>query len=192
MLLTTLLAVSATTASMFSIDAMKWFPGDYFERAVRAPLERQVLTGWPGPDRLLEIWQTVELSDEQRVSLLIGGAAYHDPVLLPAYHGAVLSDSPRLREAAVDGDHVLRLSFAALGVRGVDPLAPEACEVWVKLLQDGPASWMMTVSRQLYACGGPWVEISALSPEGPPSKDQLARLQAWFGPLVRAKDKASE
>ncbi len=44
--------------------------------------------------------------------------------------------------------------------------------------------WWMLASRQLYACGGPWVEISALSPEKDPGPEQRKILLQWFQPLM--------
>ncbi len=334
--ITALLLVCGMTTSMLSIDTMKYFPGDYYESVVRDRLESRVMASWPGPTRLLEIWNTAELSEEQRVALLVGGAAFHDPLLLPAYREAVESEAPRLRQAAVygyrrllfdgrpnisggvdltaaralaeemdflaevlrrrplievwlqsilaheglempgwgqvkfnrskamclraveqaadvrdlgllveayelsadthtrisllrlieglslsrfivqlsgirkawgphvfedaqasfehslqswrgegcavEGEAVLRRNITMMGLTGVDPLAPEGCEIWLKVLRGGTARWVMLASRQLYSCGGPWVEFSSLKDEDKESKDQRSRLLAWFGP----------
>jgi len=51
----------------------------------------------------MRLWWDGELSEEQRVALLLGGAAYHDPVMLPAFRAALKSDSQRLRQAAIYG-----------------------------------------------------------------------------------------
>ena len=341
MMMSSLLLASLMTASILSIDAMKWFPGDYFDTAVYDRLERQVMTSWPGPSRLLEMWSTGELSEDQQVTLLVGGAAYHDPLLLPAYREGVESDTPRVRQAAVygyrrllsdgrpnisggvdaasasalareidflsqlfrrrslielwlqsllahegarlpgwgevkfdrpknmcfsavarlvsvhdlallveafeisndmntrigllkliervslgrfinkptgsraawgphvfedaisrfettlrrwrtdgcavDGEEILKRNLAGLGVSRIDPLAPEGCEIWLALLREGSSKWLALVSRQLYACGGPWFDFSTLTAESKKSKDQRSALIGWFNPRSQTK-----
>jgi len=51
----------------------------------------------------MRLWRDGDLSEEQRVAILLGGAVYHDPVMLPAYSAALESDSQRLRQAAIYG-----------------------------------------------------------------------------------------
>jgi hypothetical protein len=70
-------------------------------------LQRQVMASWPGPTELRRMWDSEELTEEQRVALLLGGATYHDPVLMTAYREALQSDSQRLRQAAIYGYHDL-------------------------------------------------------------------------------------
>lgn len=99
----TIVLVSVLGVTTVPEEAATWFPGDYFNSRVREGLHRQVLVGWPRPSELLHMWRSQELGEEARVSLLIGGAAFHDPLLLPAYREAIASPSQRLRQAAVYG-----------------------------------------------------------------------------------------
>ena len=86
---------------------LAYFPGAYFDSTAREYLEQRALRSWPSPAAQLEAWQSGELDETRKVALLLGGAAFHDPVLLPAYVDALGSDSPRLRQAAVYGYRAL-------------------------------------------------------------------------------------
>ncbi|MDX2436462.1 MAG: hypothetical protein QNL88_05360 [Acidobacteriota bacterium] len=307
MAVTILLMLSLLGGSAVSSEAIRWFPGDYFNSYVKAGFQAEVMKSWPGPSQLMRTWNAGGLQEPDRVSLLLGGAIFHDPVLLPAYHEAVTSSSPRVRQAAVygyrdllgdslpdvnggisDGDaallgeemdwmmrtivrrsllevwlqavlahegrglpewrgvtlqrqpevalraiekvaavedleilleaydisgdfgtrvNLLKLVEAltlsrfivmpegsgegwgrqvyvnAMGVTGVDTRSEEGCQVWVNVLERGDSRWWMLASRRLYACGGPWLEISALYPNGPRDQERRTRLLAWFKPL---------
>ena len=338
MSVTTLLMVSLMGASGVSSEATRWFPGDFYHSRVEAGFRREVMESWPGPSQLLRLWNEGVLDEPDRVSLLLGGAAFHDPVLLPAYREAVLSPSQRVRQAAVygyrdlladslpqvshgvseedgallgdeidwvmrtlaegslfemwmqallfhedsglpewhgvtlrrtpgvclraldrlvgvedlpllleaydmtrdfntrvnllklveavtlsrfiimptdkkagwgrhvfiaamdalkgarrgwprdgctvHGEAVLSQNLGTMGVSGIDPLSADGCGVWLGILDQGAPQWWMLASRQLYACGGPWVEISALSPERDPGPEQRKQLLEWFRPLM--------
>lgn len=333
----TLLMVSLMGASAVSSEAVRWFPGDYFDSRIKVNFQREVMASWPGPSQLLRLWDTGQLDEDDQVSLLLGGAVFHDPALLPAYQAAMSSPSQRVRQAAVygyrdliadslpdvsrvigdedaallaeeidwvartlkrrsllemwlqsvlaneklelpgwfgvtlqrqpgvcwmaierlvgfedlnllleaydvtgdfgtrvkllelveavtlsrfivipggkksgwgrhvfttaldamdgsrrqwsrdgcdvDGETVLSENLRVMGVTGVDPLAEEGCQVWVNVLERGVPRWWMLAARRLYACGGPWVEISALSPDNPRDRDQRSLLLEWFRPL---------
>ncbi len=337
MAVTILLMLSLLGGSAVSSEAIRWFPGDYFNSYVKAGFQAEVMESWPGPSQLMRTWNAGGLQEPDRVSLLLGGAIFHDPVLLPAYHEAVTSSSPRVRQAAVygyrdllgdslpdvnggisegdaallgeemdwmmrtivrrsllevwlqavlahegrglpewrgvtlqrqpevalraiekvagvedleilleacdisgdfgtrvnllklvealtlsrfivmpegsregwgrqvyvnvmgglkgarrrwsagscrvDGDAVLEANLKAMGVTGVDTRSEEGCQVWVNVLERGDSRWWMLASRRLYACGGPWLEISALYPNGPRDQERRTRLLAWFKPL---------
>ncbi len=338
MSVTILLMVSMMGASAVSSEATRWFPGDFYHSRVEAGFRREVMASWPGPGQLLRLWREGDLEEADRVSLLLGGAAFHDPVLLPAYREAVLSPSQRVRQAAaygyrdlladslprvsrgvseedaallgdemdwvartlaegslselwiqallhhedtglpewhgvtlrrtpgvcfraleqivgvedlpllleaydvtrdfstrinllklveavtlsrfiimpndtkagwgrhvfvaameglegarrtwprvgctVNGEAVLTQNLRTLGVSGIDPFSIDACGVWLGVLDQGFPQWWMLASRQLYACGGPWVEMSALSPEKDPGPEQRKMLLKWFRPLM--------
>jgi hypothetical protein len=100
---TELLLVSMLGGSVFSSAGIQHFPGSYFDSRVRVPYQRNVMAGWPGPGRLLEIWGGGDLSEDERVAWLLGAPVFHDPSLLPAYSEAVLAESQRLRQAAAYG-----------------------------------------------------------------------------------------
>lgn len=334
---TTLLMVSLLGASVVSSEAVRWFPGDYFNSQARATFHAEVMESWPGPGQLMQLWEKGDLDEADQTGLLLGGAAFHDPALLPAYREAVMSPSPRVRQAAVfgyrdllgdslpdvsggisdenaallgdemgwmietiarrsmlevwlqallahegrglpewrgvtlqrqpdvslraierlvyvedldilleaydmsevfnvrinllklvealtlsrfivmpegskgawgrqvfvnamkglagarqrwsagsctvDGDAVLERNLKAMGVTGIDSRSEEGCQVWVNVLERGDRRWWMLASRRLYACGGPWLEISALSPNGPRDQERQTRLLKWFQPL---------
>jgi hypothetical protein len=78
------------------------FTGDYYLEIQRPSVERYVMARWPSPGTLLELWSR-DLNQRQRELLLIGGAVFHDPELLPMYADAVVSEDPRLRQAAAFG-----------------------------------------------------------------------------------------
>lgn len=334
---TTLLVISLMGASAVSSEAIRWFPGDYFDSRVKEEFQATAMESWPGPRQLLDLWNDGGLDETDRVSLLIGAAAFHDPVLLPAYREAVVSSSPRVRQAAVygyrdllgdsmpdvrggindedaallgdemrwmmqtldlrslfevwlqallaadgaglpgwegvtlqrgldvslraldriarvedlddlleaydlsqdltarigllklvesvtlsrfivmpkgsrqgwgpkvyetamvrledarrrwfaascvvDGEAVLQMNLKTMGVTGVDIRSEEGCQVWVNVLERGFPNWWKSAARGLYECGGPWVEMSALSPDSQRDRDNRMRLLEWFKPL---------
>jgi hypothetical protein len=85
---------------------------------------------------------------------------------------------------SVDGEAVLIENLRSLGVSGVDPLAADGCGVWLGVLDRGFPQWWMLASRRLYACGGPWVEISALEPGSDSGPELRNRLLEWYRPLL--------
>lgn len=332
------LLASALGASVVSSEEAQWFPGDYFHSRARESLQRRVMTSWPGPTALVGLWRADELDEDDRVSLLLGAAAYRDPQLLPLYRRALASGSQRLRQAAaygyrdlladqlpdvrggiddravalldeemalvawtldrrsllelwlqaalanegsglpgwegitltrplgvclkaveavagmgdlellvaaveasgdialrtnllkliegltlsrflvmpgdrttgwgphvfddalgelatavrrweaagcrVDDAAVLRSNLAGLGVSGVEPLAAEGCLLWVGVLERGHPRWWMLASRRLYACGGPWLPLSAMDAQSPANTARRQELLDWHRPLV--------
>jgi len=337
MAVSALLMVSLMGVSAVSTEATRWFPGDYFDSRVKDYFQGEVMESWPGPSQLLRLWDNGDLNESDQVSLLLGGAAFHDPMLLPAYREAVISPSLRVRQAAVygyrdllgdglpdvrgginaeaaallgeemdwimrtlarrsivelwlqallahegqglpgwqgvtlerdptvslhalervifvedldllleaydisqdfairinilklveaitlsrfiimpegsnkgwgrqvfvtamsglegarrrwsaasclvDGEAVLELNLETMGVTGIDTRSEEGCQVWVNVLDRGFPRWWMLASRRLYACGGPWVRMSALSPDSPRDREHRTRLLEWFKPL---------
>ena len=329
-----LVLISAMSTSVITTGAVSRFPGDYYDTRSRTWLQRQAMTRWPGPDGLLRMWSEEKLSERQRMALLLGGATFHDPVLLPAYREAIMADSQRLRQAAaygyrdlladqlpdvrngiddesakllddemeqvertlhrrsllemwlesvlvsegasfpgwkgvalqrranacfraaeklvdvedldllvrtyrlsedfqnrvqlmkliesvslsrfiekpagerqgwgkgifidgleamdatlplwigddcsVDAEAVLRANLATMGVRGLDPLSAEGCVVWQAVLLKGHPRWWMVAARRLYACGGPFYELSALNPDREANKKLRNGLISWY------------
>jgi hypothetical protein len=98
-----LVLMATLSGAALPTDAVQHFPGGYFETRVYERFQRSVLASWPGPFELLRMWRDTELSEKERVALLVGGAAFHDPVLMPAYREALSSDSQLLRQAAIYG-----------------------------------------------------------------------------------------
>jgi hypothetical protein len=107
MAVTAVVLAAALTSSVLSTDAVSYFPGDFYNSRARTALQRQVMASWPGPTELLRMWGDAELTEEQRVALLLGGANFRDPALMTAYREALQSKSQRLRRAAIYGYHDL-------------------------------------------------------------------------------------
>ncbi len=325
----------AGVAALGDGEVVSYFPGSYYDSVGRATLERVVMESWPSPSALLTLWRGDDLSEEERVTILLGGAAFHDPQLLVLYEEAIHSDSPRLRMAAaygyrdlladarpsvaggvavdaarllasemhalertlryrplidiwaetllnaeggglpgyrgvildrhpavairaierlmgppdldllvttyrlssdrqhrlsllkliegmtlsnfvvkpkgaraawspdaiydralqrldsaivhwrrhgcrVDFETVVASNLARMGAAGVRPLGPEACGVWLRVLEKGAPEWSGLASRRLYACGGPWVGISTLEAESPTAQQNRRYLVSWY------------
>ena len=81
---------------------------------------------------------------------------------------------------AVDATRVLAASFAAMGVELEDPRSPGACVFWQNVLWAGDSGWWALAARQLYACGGPWRELSVLQPESDVMRERRLDLLRWF------------
>lgn len=307
------------------------FGTEYYDSVARSQFRERVLVAWPGPSGLSVLWQSGELKRGQKMTLLLGGAAFHDPQLLPLYREALVADSPRLRQAAaygyrdligddvpnirggvspetaqalvgeldavvrtaqratlveiwlasvlaaegrrppdwqgitfkrssslclravgrlvgpedlgavvgayqLSGDRVNRLflmrlieglsmsrlvvkpqmqgkgwgsevydeglerldrwlslqcdlgvapilekAFSDLGVRGVDPLSPTACDAWVQILARGPQSAWAVAADRLYRCGGPAIQLSLFRADTEHNRAAWKRLKAWYG-----------
>ncbi|MEJ2189696.1 MAG: hypothetical protein P8Y93_09850 [Acidobacteriota bacterium] len=337
MAMTAIILAAATSAALPAADQVRWFPGPYFESRARIQLQRAAMERWPGPAQLLDMWRDEKLPEEKRLAILLGGAAFHDPQLLPLYREAIASDSQRLRQGAaygyrdlladlhpnvtagvnaqesrllgeemdtmaetlqrhsllalwlesalaregaslpdwqgvvldrpsrscfeaveslavvddldllvttyrlstsrdsrltlmqlieglsldrfivmpsgsggawgaeaydnalkdldrtlmqwshggctiIDGESVLRANLRKLGVDNVDPLGPEGCDIWLEVLQRGLPAWWMLASRRLYACGGPWIELSTINRNRAETQERRPRLLGWYSP----------
>lgn len=343
MAVSSVVLVAALSGFVVPAKVVTYFPGSFFDARVREPLQRQVMESWPGPTELVRLWRETDLSEQQRVALLIGGGAYHDPVMLPLYRDALSSESQILRQAAiygyrefladrlprvdvtideqivetykgemlwmartlrrnsllsmwlqsaltqegaslpgyvgvrltrhpqdcfraierlvgvedldllvtafelsgnqsnrialtqlieaislsrfiivptgervgsgmhmyenaiqalngkirqwrrngcsVDGVAVLRHSIRSMGVDVADPLNADAYGFWRAVLDKGHSRWWMLAARRLYACGGPWYELSALQPETKRNEDLRYKLSAWYKPRQQRKTK---
>lgn len=114
-MIATLLAASLLAQpQLFAADESRFFPGSYYEEQLRPRLERRALTIWPGPTGLIEIYRSGGLGTDQKVTLLLGSAAFHDPRLIPLYRQALLRGEPRLQLAAAAAYRAL------LGDRTID------------------------------------------------------------------------
>lgn len=71
--------------------------------AIRSEAGTALRTSGPGPQQLAARWRAGTLSQEERVAVLLAGATYHDPALLPAYADALRSSDFRERQAAMVG-----------------------------------------------------------------------------------------
>ena len=102
-MVTGVILAAALTSFVPPADAVMRFPGSYFHSYELKPLQRQVMTSWPGPTVLVQLWNEAEFTESQRVALLVGGAVFHDPVMLPMYRDALTSKSEIIRKAALYG-----------------------------------------------------------------------------------------
>jgi len=90
-------------ATNFVSPEISYFPGSFFEAKAKTHLQQRVMDQWPGPSQILARWQSGGLDGEEKMAILLGMSASHDPVLLPIYREAVMSDDGRLRMAAAYG-----------------------------------------------------------------------------------------
>jgi hypothetical protein len=87
----------------FVSPEVSYFPGSFFEAKAKAHLQQRVMDSWPGPSQIVDQWQTGDLVMQEKMAILLGMSASHDPVLLPLYREAVMSDNGRIRMAATYG-----------------------------------------------------------------------------------------
>ena len=90
---------------------VRFFPGAYYASRGRFAVERQALETWPGPTVMRRLIASPDLTEDQRVAVLLGASAFHDPQLLPAYRAALGDPSPKVKKAAVFGYRVLLGDF---------------------------------------------------------------------------------
>jgi len=115
-------------AQVLPAPGLEYFPSGYFMVSARPGLEQQVLTVWPGPSGLLVLWRSGALDEEEQVAVLVGGASFHDPLLLPAYLEGIASASPRVRLAAAYGYRELLADASVAPTTVVDLEAARALQ----------------------------------------------------------------
>ncbi len=323
-------AVTLSPALLLSPETRN-FGTEFYDSVARGHFRERVLVAWPGPSGLLELWYSGRLSGRKKMSLLLGGAAFHDTQLLPLYREALLTGDRQLRQAAAYGyrdligddvpnvrggvtpemaralageldavartvrsatlvemwlasalaaedrippdwngitfkrpaatcfravdrlvgpedlpavvgayemsvnlanrvsltrlieglsmgrlvvkpqgegqgwgskiyheaferldrwlgnqcdlgvSAVLTRGFSNLGVRGVDPMSPAACDAWLQVLTKGPPSSWAVAADRLYLCGGPAIRLSMSRADTKSNRDTRKRLRAWYG-----------
>lgn len=94
-------------ATALKAPEIQYFPSSYFNEQAARDLQVRALDRWPGPTRLMELWRENSLKDQQKVALLLGASAFHDPQILPLYREALLGKSERLKMAAAWGYRAL-------------------------------------------------------------------------------------
>lgn len=338
MTVTAVVLMAAIGGSVLSPGAVADFPGGYFDTQVRENFQRHVMASWPGPTELMRLWRDGDLSRDERVALLLGGAVYHDPMMLPVYREALESESLRVRQAAIygyrdltgdrlpnvnvtigeealtamagemrwvqhtlrrhsllemwlqsvlvqegaslpgfmgvrlarstndcfraaerlvdfgdldllvtayelshdtdsrigflkliesvsvsrfltiprgpkrgwgkevfeaalrnldlrvsrwrgrscqlDGEMILLQNLRSVGAKNNDPLGPGAIRLWLAVLESENSRWWALAARRLYACGGPWVELSVLRPDSEQNRERRDQLIKWYEPLL--------
>jgi hypothetical protein len=80
----------------------------------------------------------------------------------------------------VDFEVVVSQALTELGLPGVDPLDAAACHAWQRVLLGGDPAWWSVAARQLYDCGGPWIELSVLQAESEQNEARRESLLRWF------------
>ena len=68
------------------------------------------------------------------------------------------------------------------GVEAEDPFGSNACGLWLAILRRDVPRWWPLAARRLYACGGPWYELSSLNPESGHNMQLRRQLSAWYKP----------
>jgi hypothetical protein len=104
MVISLLIATSlVVNADLMIFPQVQSFPSSLYDSELGYQVSKAVLDVWPGPTALLQQWQTQELSQDARVTLLLGAAAFHDPQLLPMYVDGIGRAEQRVRQAAAYG-----------------------------------------------------------------------------------------
>jgi hypothetical protein len=86
----------------------------------------------------------------------------------------------RRRGCVADGEGALRRNLLKQGVKVHDPLGHDAWWVWLAVLRQGPPQWWPLAARRLYACGGPWYELSILRSDTNENRARRDRLNSWY------------
>lgn len=96
-------AAVVVVATNFTSPEITHFPGRFFDTTAKMQLQRRAMEKWPGPSQMVAVWEKEEIRPHDRVAILLGCAASHDPVLLPLYREAVVARNPLVRMAAAYG-----------------------------------------------------------------------------------------
>jgi hypothetical protein len=67
-----------------------------------------------------------------------------------------------------------------MGIRDLDPMSPEAWDLWVTILEKGTPPWRMMAGRRLYQLGGRWSDLSAYRAESPAQVKLLGEIRGWY------------
>jgi hypothetical protein len=79
-----------------------------------------------------------------------------------------------------DPGEILTISMRAMGAGGLDPLSPDAWDLWVAILERGTPPWRMMAARKLYQLGGRWSELSASQAESPAQVKLRDETMSWY------------
>jgi len=79
-----------------------------------------------------------------------------------------------------DPSKILQGTMQKMGVRGLDPLGPNAYYFWLAVLKNGADPWHMMAGRQLYNLGGRWSRLTALRTESAQQTQARDELIAWY------------
>ncbi|MCD4749649.1 MAG: hypothetical protein K8R59_09770 [Thermoanaerobaculales bacterium] len=98
-----LLAALTLSPDLLGCSDVSRFGTPFFEDVGREALQETALERLPGPSGLVELWKSGELKRYQKLAILLGGAAFHDPLLLPVYREGLQAADLRIRQAAAYG-----------------------------------------------------------------------------------------
>jgi hypothetical protein len=79
-----------------------------------------------------------------------------------------------------DPSKILQRTMEDMGVRGLDPLGPNAYYFWLAVLKNGAGPWHMMAGRQLYNLGGRWSRLTVLRSESAQQTEARDELIAWY------------
>ncbi len=122
---------------------------------------------------------------------LIGGLTLNSFIIKPrglragwgsgVWELALESSANFLRShCSLDPTTILRERFSALGMPVSQPFGPSACAAWLEVAKKGDPTWWGLAAQQLYACGGPAVEISRLRVGQPDVGKAHGALMGWY------------
>jgi len=97
------IAAVVAAATTFISPEVSHFPGYFFDTEAKPTLQRRAMERWPDPAQIVGLWNSGELVHREKMAILLGASASHDPVLLPLYREALEAAHPRLRMAAAYG-----------------------------------------------------------------------------------------
>ena len=105
-MIVTVVQLAFSAVLLFSPELVH-FPGPYFDTHGRPAMHRRAMERWPGSTALYEMWNDPQLKKPGRMAILLGGAATHDPALIPIYLDGIRRKSQEIRQAAAYGYHDL-------------------------------------------------------------------------------------
>lgn len=108
-------------AANFVSPEVSHFPNSYFEAGAKPILQRRAMEKWPGPSQLVEMWHAGEFNGREKMAVLLGASAWHDPILLPLYRESITSSNARMRMVAAYGYRDLLADGLPNVTSGVDP-----------------------------------------------------------------------
>ena len=97
------IAAVVAAATTFISPEVSHFPGDFFDSDAKQTLQRRAMERFPGPEQIVDLWNSGTLTHREKMAILLGVSASHNPVLLPMYREAVTAAHPRIRMAAAYG-----------------------------------------------------------------------------------------
>jgi hypothetical protein len=89
------------------------------------------------------------------------------------------------RKCSLGVNGILAARMAEMGAPVSNPRSAEACAVWLNVMRVGDESWWPTAAKQLYLCGGPWIELSVLWSDSAENRARRDRFLDWYRPPIK-------